>query len=85
MGIITHFDMRGLDIPALTTFPDDNEIDAAAKEAADEAESLLALLGISPKQLQHNPTIVLPPINSLQVGKASIKTTKIVRMKMRMG
>lgn len=66
----THFDTRGLDIPVLATFPDDDEIDTAAKEAADEAESLLALLGVSPKQLQHNLTTVLPPIKSFQVAKA---------------
>ncbi|KAF9780748.1 hypothetical protein BJ322DRAFT_1011530 [Thelephora terrestris] len=65
----THFDTRGLDIPVLATFPDDNEIDTAAEEAADEAESLLALLGLTPKQLQRNPTTVLPSIDSFLVGE----------------
>ena len=61
----THFDTRGLDIPVLASFPDDDEIDAAAEKAADEAESLLALLGVSPKQLQRDPITVLPSIDSL--------------------
>ena len=67
----THFDTRGLDIPVLATFPNDDEIDTMAKEAADEAESLLALLGISPKQLRCDPVMMLPPINSFQAGEAS--------------
>lgn len=65
----THFDTRGLDIPILATFPDDDEINAAAEEAADEAESLLALLGLTPKQLQRNPVTVLPSIDSFLVGE----------------
>lgn len=65
----THFDSRGLDIPALATFPDDNEIDTAAKEASEEAESLLALLGISPKRLQEGSAVTLPPITSLHVDE----------------
>jgi hypothetical protein len=65
----THFDTRGLDIPVLATFPSDAEINAAAKEAADEAESLLAILGITPSRLQLKPTIVLPPISSFLFGE----------------
>ena len=62
----THFDSRGLDIPILATFPSDEEIDAAANEAAEEAESLLALLGLSPKRLrQEDSAVKLPPITSL--------------------
>jgi hypothetical protein len=61
----THFDSRGLNIPALSTFPSDDEIDAAAKDGAEEAESLLALLGVSPKRLQDDTIIKLPPIASL--------------------
>lgn len=64
----THFDTRELDIPVLATFPDDNEVNAAAKDAADESESLLALLGITPAQLQRKPTTVLPSIDSFLVG-----------------
>ena len=45
----THFDSHGLNIPALSTFPSDDEINVTAKEGAKEADSLLALLGVSPK------------------------------------
>lgn len=72
----THFDTRDLNIPILATFPDDDEINTAAKEAADEAESLLALLGITPKQLQHNPITALPSINSLFVGKGDYQESE---------
>ena len=65
----THFDARELDIPALSIFPDDNDINTAAEEAADEAESLFVLLGITPGRLQHNHTHTLPPIGSLLAGK----------------
>ena len=32
----------------------------------------MALLGVSPKQLQHNPTTVLPSINSFQANGAGL-------------
>ena len=63
----THFDARGLDIPILATFPSDEEIDTAAEEAAEEAESLLALLGVSPKRLREVSATKLPPIASFHV------------------
>jgi hypothetical protein len=67
----THFDSQGLDIPALATFPSDDEINAAAKEAAEETESLLALLGISPNRLRQDLAaklpIRLPPITFFQM------------------
>lgn len=66
----TYFDARGLDIPVLATFPSDDEINAAAEEAAEEVESLLALLGISPKQLQEVQLVAkLPSINFFQVDE----------------
>ena len=65
----THFDTRELDIPILATFPDDNDIEAASKEAADKANTLLALPSITPMRLQHNPTTALPSIDSFLVGK----------------
>lgn len=40
-------------------------IDTTASEAADEAESLLALLRVSPKQLHQDFTTMLPSISSL--------------------
>lgn len=65
----TYFDVRGLDIPILATFPNDDEIDAAAEEAAEEAGSLLAVLGVSPKQLHEDSAIKLPPIASWHVNE----------------
>jgi len=68
----THFNSRGLDIPTLATFPSDDEINTAAKEAAEETESLLALLGISPNRLRQGVAVELPvklpPITSLQMA-----------------
>ena len=46
-----YFDMHGLDLLALANFPSDEEIGCMAKEAAQEAESLVRLLGINPAQL----------------------------------
>ena len=63
----THFDSRGLNIPTLATFPNDDEINTAAKGAAEEAESLLSLLGVSPKRLREGPVVNLPPITSFYV------------------
>ncbi|KAJ7791630.1 hypothetical protein B0H14DRAFT_3890546 [Mycena olivaceomarginata] len=44
----TYFDATGLDILALSTFPDDDTINDIALEAAEEAASLIALLGLHP-------------------------------------
>jgi hypothetical protein len=74
----THFDTRGLDIPVLSTFPSDDEIDAAAKEAAEEAESILALLDISPKRLQQNTAVELPPIASLYADEGGCEGDDII-------
>ncbi|CDO78140.1 hypothetical protein BN946_scf184719.g2 [Trametes cinnabarina] len=47
----TYLDTRNIDLHALSTYPDDELIDGAAVEAFEEAESLIALLGIIPSQL----------------------------------
>jgi hypothetical protein len=39
------------------------------KEAAGEAEKLLALLGVLPTRLQENAAVTLPPITSLYVDE----------------
>jgi hypothetical protein len=65
----TYFDSRGLDIPTLSTFPSDDEINTVAKEGAEEAESLLALLSVSLKRLQGNELLKLPPATSLGIAK----------------
>jgi len=72
----THFDSRGLGIPVLAIFPNDDEIDTAAKEAAEETESLLALLGISRRRLQGDSVIGLPPITSLHMGMRIVVVVK---------
>ncbi|KAJ7122137.1 hypothetical protein C8R44DRAFT_876453 [Mycena epipterygia] len=63
----TYFDNTGLDILALSTFPSDDAIEALASEAAEESDSLIALLGLAPSQLHPGaiPTApVLPSIDS---------------------
>jgi hypothetical protein len=44
----THSDCRGIDLTALSAFPTDEQINDAARQAYDEAESLLFILGVSP-------------------------------------
>ncbi len=60
----TYFDHQGLNLVALATFPSDDDIQAIAEEAADEAESLFALLGIAPSQLQGSDAVQLPSIHT---------------------
>jgi hypothetical protein len=55
------------------TYPTDEEINEAAQEAAQEADSLVALLGVVPSQLhrlQGVPAVVLPGFSSLLTGMA---------------
>lgn len=47
----TYFDVHGIDLLALATYPTDVEINQVALEAAQEAESLVLLLGVIPGQL----------------------------------
>lgn len=62
----TYFDMTGLDELALSTFPSDPEISIAARQASDEADSLLRLVGLRPQQLHHSTANLfeLPAIDS---------------------
>ncbi|KAJ6620818.1 hypothetical protein B0H10DRAFT_2432733 [Mycena sp. CBHHK59/15] len=63
----TYFDTTGLDILALSTFPTDADIDEIASEAAEESDSLMALLGLAPSQLYPGAVPVpstLPSINT---------------------
>lgn len=48
----TYFDTRDIDLLALATFPDDAQITKLAESAAQEADSLVSLLGIQPALLQ---------------------------------
>lgn len=74
----THFDARGLNIPTLATFPSDDEIAAAAREAAEEAGSLLALLGVSPKRLHEDVAVKLPPIASSFIDEGGYMVGNVV-------
>ncbi|KAJ3743240.1 hypothetical protein DFH05DRAFT_1536253 [Lentinula detonsa] len=59
----TYSDMHELDLMSLSRFPSEAEICQIAQRAADEADSLIALLGIYPNTL-HSMDIHLPGINS---------------------
>jgi hypothetical protein len=67
----TYFDHTNIDLRALALYPSDDEITEAAQEAAQEADSIIALLSIVPGQLhrlQGSPDVVLPSILSLLAG-----------------
>jgi len=60
-----YFDMAGLDQVNLSTFPSDDEISALAQQATDEADSLVALLCLSPNQVRNlQRSSILPSIDS---------------------
>ncbi|THH21626.1 hypothetical protein EUX98_g8318 [Antrodiella citrinella] len=67
----TYFDMCDMDLTALSSFPLQCDIPSIAERAAAEADSLLLLLGIAPKQLRvvrRNPqTIFRPTLPSIDV------------------
>ncbi|CAK5278486.1 unnamed protein product [Mycena citricolor] len=63
----TYFDVTGLNLRALSTFPDDLTISSIASGALEESDSLIFLLGITPVQLHSGPSpsrTVLPNIAS---------------------
>ncbi len=47
----TYFDHEGLSLETLSTFPSDKEITTISDAAAQEANSLIAILGINPRML----------------------------------
>ncbi|KAJ7670785.1 hypothetical protein DFH06DRAFT_980885 [Mycena polygramma] len=61
----TYFDNTGLDILALSTFPTDDDIDCAAAEAAEESDSLIALLGLAPSHLHPGAVSSIPVLPSI--------------------
>ncbi|KAH7904197.1 hypothetical protein BJ138DRAFT_1107029, partial [Hygrophoropsis aurantiaca] len=63
----TYFDAHGVDLQQLARFPTDHDIKNAARDAAAECESLIALLGLNPSQLQlsDRQTVVLPGIDRM--------------------
>ena len=71
----TYFDVHGIDLPALATYPTNTEINHVALEAAQEAESLVILLGVIPGQLLRvqslgHVELRLPSITSWYSGPA---------------
>ncbi|CAK5270401.1 unnamed protein product [Mycena citricolor] len=58
----TYFDVTGLDLRALSAFPDNSTISVLASEALEESDSLVFLLGVTPVHL-HSP--LLPPRTAL--------------------
>jgi hypothetical protein len=50
----SYFDYEGLDLLTLSTYPSDADIGMASQDAAEEANSLIALLGINPNSLHQN-------------------------------
>jgi hypothetical protein len=62
----TYFDSEDINIAALSTFPSDNEIEEAAKQAWEEADSLFTALGVSPADFMRSQpsTPHLPSIGS---------------------
>jgi len=71
--------MHGIDLTTLAIFPSDEEIQRIAIDAAQEADSLVKLLGVNPKQLWHcraaNLIPMLPGINmwfNLDAGDESL-------------
>ena len=62
----SYFDIAGLDELNLATFPSSHDISAAAEMAAEEANSLIRLLGLHPQQLRNisQEHIELPGIDS---------------------
>ena len=69
----TYFDADGIDIAALAVYPSDSEIQQAANEAWEEAESLFALLGILPSDFMapQQQGMTLPSLSSWDTSRPS--------------
>jgi hypothetical protein len=55
----TYFDSKDINIAALSTFPSDNEIEEAAKQAWEEADSLFTALSASPADFMRSQSSTL--------------------------
>lgn len=53
----TYFDHEGLDLLALSTYPSDANIELASHSVAEEANSLMALLGVNSDSLHCKPNL----------------------------
>lgn len=64
----TYVNNTGINIPILSVYPSDQDIRDMAEQAAQEADSLIALLGLTPSQLrriqEQRSTTTLPSITS---------------------
>jgi hypothetical protein len=64
----TYVDNTGINVPILSVYPSDQDIQEVAETAAQEADSLIALLGLTPSQLhrirERQSTATLPSITS---------------------
>lgn len=69
----TYLDARGIDMQALSSYPDDLDVQRAALEAFEEAESLFALLGVIPHQLHSCAT----PSQDLPAAVSQQQPTKL--------
>jgi hypothetical protein len=63
----TYFDTHGIDLATLATYPSDEEIQRMALEAAQEADSLVKLLGVNPEQLWHRKSANIPMLPSIDM------------------
>lgn len=62
----TYFDNTDINLSTLASFPTDEEIEGVATAASQEADSLVALLGLVPDQIHraHPTTTTLPSIGA---------------------
>jgi hypothetical protein len=60
----TYFDSTGLDVLALSIFPTDADIEQIASQAAEESDSLISMLGLTPSQL-HSTMPTIPTLPSI--------------------
>jgi len=63
----TYFDTHGIDLTTLATYPSDEEIQRMAIEAAQEANSLVKLLGVNPEQLWRRKSVNIPMLPSIDM------------------
>ncbi|KAJ3965299.1 hypothetical protein EV361DRAFT_955152 [Lentinula raphanica] len=70
----TYLDTHDIDLVALARFPTNEEISALSKQAAEEAESLITLLGILPQKLRSvntSDSMFFPPTGDVDDGSNS--------------
>ncbi|KAJ3518950.1 hypothetical protein NM688_g9370 [Phlebia brevispora] len=68
----TYFDVRDLNLWALSTYPSDAEIAQIAVEALEDAEALVTVLGVVPEQLYSQSSLLTGSIDLNHRGAASL-------------